>query len=232
METVLKRKKRGRIEQDSRLVKRVAVGIYRPRKPWSTEALLAGVKKLYGNKETGWKSIEQEQALTTIMSRKEQVVAILPTGAGKSLLFMLPCTLPDAATTILIVPPVSLHGDMLRRIREMSIDHLEWHPGESREAALVLVSAEATSSKDLFKYARRLTVEQKVDRIVINECHLTVIAAEYRPSVVELTAIWSLRTQFVYLTATLLPSMRAEFEERNYLDYPQVIKAPSNRLNI
>lgn len=109
------------------------------------------MRKLYGNKEAGWKSVEQEQALATIMSWTEQVVAILPTGAGKSLLFMLPCTLPDAGVTILIVPLVALHGDMLRRVREMKIDHLEWQPGESREAALVLVSAEAVSSKDFMK---------------------------------------------------------------------------------
>jgi hypothetical protein len=126
VETVLKRKKRGRTEQESRLTKRVAKGIYRPRKPWSSETLLRGLKKLYGNKEAGWKSREQEKALITIMSWTEQVVAILPTGAGKSLLFMLPCTLPDAGVTILIVPLVSLHGDMLRRVREMKIDHLEW----------------------------------------------------------------------------------------------------------
>ncbi|KAL1582281.1 hypothetical protein WHR41_09167 [Cladosporium halotolerans] len=166
------------------------------------------------------------------MSWNEQVVVILPTGAGKSLLFMLPCTLANAGITILIVPLVSLHGDMLRRIKELSIDHLEWHPGETREAALVLVSAEAASSKDFIKYARRLIAEQKLDRIVVDECHLTVIAAEYRPSIVELTAIRSLRTQFVYLTATLPPSMRAEFEERNYLHHPTVIRASSNRPNI
>ena len=82
------------------------------------------------------------------------------------------------------------------------------------------------------KYARRLVAEQKLDRIVVDECHLTVVAAEYRPSIIELTAIRSLRTQFVYLTATLPPSMRAEFEERNYLYHPTVIRAPSNRPNI
>jgi superfamily II DNA helicase RecQ len=110
------------------------------------------------------------------------------------LLFMLLCTLPDARTTILIVPLVSLHRDILRRIKEMRIDHLEWHTGESREAALVLVSAEAASSKDFVKYARRLIAEQKLDRIVVNECHLTVVATDYRPSIVELTTIRSLRT--------------------------------------
>jgi hypothetical protein len=42
------------------------------------------------------------------------------------LLFMLLYTLPDARITILILLLVSLHGDMLRRVREMKIDHLEW----------------------------------------------------------------------------------------------------------
>ena len=130
------------------------------------------------------------------------------------------------------MPLVSLYGDILRRVREMKIDYLEWQLGESREAALILVSAEAVSSKDFIKYARRLIAEQKLDRIVVDECHLTVVVAEYRPSIIELTAIRSLRTQFVYLIATLLLSIRAEFEDRNYLYYPTVIRAPSNRPNI
>jgi hypothetical protein len=89
----------------------------------------------------------------------------------------------------------------------MRIDHLKWHPSESREAALILVSAEAASSKDFIKYAQRLIAEQKLNRIVIDKCYLTVIAAEYRPSIVKLITIRSLRTQFVYLIATLLLSM-------------------------
>jgi hypothetical protein len=58
----------------------------------------------------------------------------------------------------------------------------------------MLVSAKAASSKDFVKYARRLIAEQKLNRIVIDECYLTVIAAEYRLSIVELTTIRSLRT--------------------------------------
>jgi superfamily II DNA helicase RecQ len=166
------------------------------------------------------------------MSWTEQVVAILPIGARKSLLFMLPCTLPDASITILIVPLVSLYRDMLRRVREMRIDHLEWHLSESREAALILVSAKAASSKDFIKYTQRLIAEQKLDWIVIDECHLTMIAAEYQPSIVELITIQSLRTQFVYLIATLPPSMQVEFDERNYLYHPKVIRASSNQPNI
>ncbi|KAJ9620298.1 hypothetical protein H2203_008063 [Taxawa tesnikishii (nom. ined.)] len=181
---------------------------------------------LYGNQRMMWKSREQEQTLTTIMSWTEQVVAILPTGAGKSLSFMLPCTLPDAGITILIVPLVSLRADLLRRIRELNIAHLEWLPGESREASLIIVSVEAAATTHFTKYARSLIVQQKLDRIVIDECHLTVTAVDYRSSIVDLTAVRNLRTHH---TASV---HEEEFEERNYLYRPTTIRASSNRPNI
>ena len=49
VEMILKKKKRARVGQESQLTKRVALGIYKPRKPWLVEALLGGLKKLYGN---------------------------------------------------------------------------------------------------------------------------------------------------------------------------------------
>ncbi|KAK0862323.1 hypothetical protein LTR87_016636, partial [Friedmanniomyces endolithicus] len=143
VDTILKGPKRARVDDSPGLTKRVSMGVYRPRKPWSSDALLGGVPKLYNSPEMRWRSAEQEQALITIMSWTEQVLAILPTGAGKSLLFMLPCTLPGAVITILIVPLVALRGDLLRRVEELEIDHLKWSPGEGREASLIFVSVEA-----------------------------------------------------------------------------------------
>ena len=230
---LLKPKKRQHApEGESRLLKRVARGIYKPRKPWSADALLEGARRLFQDDRLEWKSAAQEQTLTTIMSGTEQVVCILPTGAGKSLLFMLPCTLPDAGTTVLVVPLIALRGDLMRRMRELRIEHIEWQPGERRDAPLVVVSVEAAETKDFCKYARVLISQQKLDRIVVDECHLNVTAVEYRPSVVDLTAIRVLRTQFVYLTATLPPAMQAESEERNHLVRPRTIRAPSNRPNL
>ncbi|KAK0828412.1 hypothetical protein LTR03_016539 [Friedmanniomyces endolithicus] len=77
------------------------------------------------NKDIGWKSDEQRDALLTIMSWTEHIVAVLLTGAGKSLLFMLLCTLPNAGVTVLVVPLIPLYGDMLRRLLELKINYLE-----------------------------------------------------------------------------------------------------------
>ena len=234
LDVVLKGKKRRASEEAKgpAMMKKIAMGVYRPKKAWSPAALLGGVRRLHGKEDMTWRSPEQQRAMTTIMSWTEQVLVILPTGSGKSLLFMLPYTLPDAGVTVLVVPLVSLRGDLLRRLRELDIDHLVWLPGETREAGLVLVTAEAASTKDFMAYAQRLVVSQRLDRIVIDECHLAITAAEYRESMVDLAVIRSLRTQFVYLTATLPPAIQAEFEEQNHLLNPKVIRASSNRPNL
>jgi len=117
--------KRARGDTEFRLTKRMARGVYWPRQLWSSEALLAGLQRLYGDVDIGWKSDEQRDALLTIMSWTEHIVAVLLTGAGKSLLFMLLCTLPNAGVTVLVVPLIPLYGDMLRRLLELKINYLE-----------------------------------------------------------------------------------------------------------
>ncbi|KUJ06521.1 uncharacterized protein LY89DRAFT_562645, partial [Mollisia scopiformis] len=72
-----------------------------------------------------------------------QVVVIIATSEGKSLLFILPYILPNTRVTILVLPLISLRGDLLRRVRELGIDHLVWAPSEQQDAPLVFITVEA-----------------------------------------------------------------------------------------
>ena len=91
-----------------RLNERIAIYVSRPRKPWSTEALLGGFRKLYNNDSPECKSAEQAQTLTLVLSWTEQLVIVLPTGSGKSLIFVMSCIFPDASITVLIAPLVAI----------------------------------------------------------------------------------------------------------------------------
>jgi len=51
---------------------------------------------------------KQSQATQAIINNRLQVVAVLRTGEGKSLLYQLPARLVGAGTTVLIVPLVAL----------------------------------------------------------------------------------------------------------------------------
>jgi hypothetical protein len=48
---------------------------------------------------------------------------------------------------------------------------------------------------------------------MFDEAYLIVIASDYRRAIVDLALIRNIRTQFVYLTATLLLIIQAMFEE-------------------
>jgi superfamily II DNA or RNA helicase len=227
-----KRKRDGEDIGGPQMLKKIAMGVYRPRKKWSAAALLKSARKLYQDDTLQWKSAAQERAVTTVMSWTEQVVVIMATGEGKSLLFMLPCILPDAGVTILVLPLVSLRGDLLRRVRELGIDHLVWAPGEQQDAPLVFVTVEAACTEQFRTYAHKLAATQDLGRIVFDEAHLTITASDYRQAMVDLALIRNVRTQFVYLTATLPPTMQATFEEQNNLVNPKVIRASTNRRNL
>ena len=204
----------------------------RPRVPASDTALLTGLRKLYADPNAQWKTAAQQQAVQAVTSYKEEVVIVLPTGLGKSVLFMLPGVLENAGTTVLVLPLVALRIDLVRRCRELNLEFIEWTVGEERESKFVIVPIETAASNSFLKYAQRLQRQQQLDRIVFDECHLLVTAASYRPAMQQSRALRNLRTQFVYLTATLPPRMWKEFTDRACLTSPLVIRAACHRPNL
>ena len=56
------------------------------------------------------------------LSMPRQVLAILRTSEGKSLLYLLPCQLSGAGTTILVLPLVVLKTEIQRRCAEARIE--------------------------------------------------------------------------------------------------------------
>ena len=118
--------------------------------------------------------------MTTVMLWTKQVVVIMATGEGKSLLFMLPCILPNAGVTILVLPLVSLQGDLLCRVQELGIDYLVWAPSKQQDAPLVFVIVKAAYIEQFWTYAHKLAATQDLGHIVFNEAYLTITTSNYR----------------------------------------------------
>ena len=114
---------------------------------------------------------------------------------------------------VLVVLLVALRGDLLRRVRELGIGQDVWSLEEpDTSMPLVFVAVEAAATSRFRAFAAQLAAQQELDRIVVDEAHLIVTASDYRLAMVDLALIHSVRTQFVYLTATLPPSMQDDFE--------------------
>ncbi|KAK4551266.1 hypothetical protein LTR86_011263 [Recurvomyces mirabilis] len=90
------------------------IGRPREKRHWTGATLLEQARKLYGKAGLQWKCPEQEQAMRLVANHAPEVLLVLATGSGKSLPFMLGSSLPEARTTIVIVPLVLLRLDLLR----------------------------------------------------------------------------------------------------------------------
>lgn len=162
----------------------------------------------------------QEQALTAIMSRANSLLVIMGTGAGKSICFMLPASCSLGGVTIVIVPLVSLQGDMQRRCESCGISAIVWNSRRPHDTApLIFVTPESALSKSFAGLLTRLTATYQLERIVVDECHAVLDGTkDFRPKLRELGKLVLRGVQMVYLTATLPPRDEAEFFELMHID--------------
>jgi len=189
-----------------------------------------------------FRSSEQREGLLAILQGESPLVVILPTGGGKSLLFMLPATLHDANTTIVIIPFIALMKILLQKCQDAGIGCIEWKENRQQgKASLVLVAAELAGKKTFLDYACNLQLQGQLDHIFIDECHLIITAAEYRELLPQLRELRAIACPLTMLTATLPPSMEDEFNEAMALlglcsgdespSMPIYIRAPTHRPN-
>jgi orsellinic acid/F9775 biosynthesis protein OrsD/helicase-like protein/RAD3-like DEAD/DEAH box helicase len=207
----------------------------RRRGAYSEANLLAVARKLYNAPDLQFRVPGQRNGVLAVMGPQpaEQVVLVIGTGSGKTMVVMIGAAVADAGTTILILPMVALRGDMLRRFHEVGIRPLVWSVGCKKSASLVIVSAEAACTQGFLEYCHIQVSKQELARIVVDECHLTITTSNYRPCMAQLGwYIRQVRTQTVWLTATLPPVIQEEFIEYNKLVKPRIIRESTNRPNI
>jgi superfamily II DNA helicase RecQ len=135
--------------------------------------ITAQLKQMMGNQAEFWGV--QREAIAAIAAGESPIVAVMLTGAGKSLLFMLPAWVEQGGTTVVVVPLIALRGDMMRRCKKLGISCAAW---ESRRppdaAAVVLVTPESAVGEEFATFLNRLRATRQLDRIVVDECHIVL----------------------------------------------------------
>lgn len=113
------------------------------------------LKQLVG-KEAIFRSV-QKPAMEAIKAGHSPVVAVMPTGAGKSVLFMLPAWAEPGGTTVVVVPLKSLRKDMTRRCKEVGVRCAVWDGRQQPDAeSIVLVTPEAAVGEEFRTFLKRI----------------------------------------------------------------------------
>ncbi|KAH8750128.1 hypothetical protein F5882DRAFT_488067 [Hyaloscypha sp. PMI_1271] len=200
--------------------------------PGKGQLILKALRAVLRDGHALFRTPQQEEAVRLAAAKESPLVAILPTGGGKSLVFMVPAMLSGSGVTIVVAPYAELKRQLVTRCIDAGLDCKHWPEARDSWPRVVLVSAEAASGDDFLQWAADLRVRGELDRVVLDECHLTFTAAnEYRRKLRGLVLLRNLGCPFVFLTGTLPPLCQREFEEAMQLQNPLYIRAPSHRVN-
>ncbi|KAF7184848.1 hypothetical protein CNMCM7691_006949 [Aspergillus felis] len=159
----------------------------RKRAPWEDEAevsrmerrhqlatmdLEAAAQRMTGRPDMRFWGV-QDPAMRAIQWGESPVVAVMPTGGGKSMLFMVPVFAAPGGTTIVV---------------ELGISCVLWESWRPPDAAsIVLVTPESAVSPDFQTFLNRLRWTRRLDRIVIDECHVVLNdQRDFRPQMAQL----------------------------------------------
>ena len=164
----------------------------------------------------------QERVLQAIHKGYSPVLQIVGTASGKSLSFMLPAYCAGDGVTIVIVPLIALREDMVRRCEALQIRTLVWSPAHmqvgsgSEAASIVFVTPESATHAAFATYMRVLRARSRLDRIVVDECHMILDSASqgsrFRPAFLKIGEMLANHgVQIILLTATLAPRDEATF---------------------
>lgn len=201
----------------------------------SMQSLIA-LRRFLGDEQASFTNALQGQALETILARKTNVLVVLPTGSGKSTLIFLPAKMFEQAyTTVVVVPLKALHEDFKLRATQHDIGYMQWTPGALFEACcvpLVFVSVEHAALPEFVHFLSQLLSAGLLRRVVWDEAHLFLVHSSFRECLNHMTSARSVAVPFVFLSATVAPSLETPMLDKLNVRDVVVFRLPSVRPEI
>lgn len=167
----------------------------------------------------GFRSLRegQEEVIRAILAGRD-ALAIMPTGAGKSLCYQLPgAQLPG--TTVIVSPLISLMKDQVDKLQELGIDAVQVNSTLSAaEESEILEQIGKEQREFVFVTPERITQPEfletlktnKIDVFVIDEAHcISMWGHDFRPSYLHLREVVTAlgNPPVLALTATATPEV-------------------------
>jgi ATP-dependent DNA helicase RecQ len=183
----------------------------------------------------------QEEIVTAALEGRD-VLAILPTGGGKSVCFQVPAMMKEGIA-IVVTPLIALMKDQVQNLNDRGIKALCVNAGMGRrEVELTLNNAAYGEFKFLYVSPERLTTqmfqsyvqEMNVSYIVVDEAHcISQWGYDFRPDYLEIGRLRELvDAPVIALTATATPQVAEDIMDRLKFEERCLIKSGFERPNL
>ena len=184
---------------------------------------------------------KQEEIVSAALEGRD-VLAILPTGGGKSVCFQVPGMMKEGIA-IVVTPLIALMKDQVQNLNDRGIKALCVNAGMGRrEVELTLNNAAYGDFKFLYVSPERLGTrlfqsyvqEMKVSYIVVDEAHcISQWGYDFRPDYLQIGKLRELvDAPVIALTATATPQVAEDIMERLRFENKCLIKSGFERPNL
>ena len=183
----------------------------------------------------------QEDIVNAALDGRD-VLAILPTGGGKSVCFQVPALMREGIA-IVVTPLIALMKDQVQNLNDRGIKALCVNAGMGRrEVELTLNNAAYGDFKFLYISPERLSTrvfqnyvqEMKVNFIVVDEAHcISQWGYDFRPDYLQIGKIRDMvDAPVIALTATATPQVAEDIMEKLRFQEKTLIKSGFERPNL
>lgn len=183
----------------------------------------------------------QEEVVSAALDGKD-VLAILPTGGGKSVCFQVPALMTEGIALV-ITPLIALMKDQVQNLNNRGIKALAIHAGMTRhDVDLTLNNAAYGDFKFLYLSPERLSTSLfqsylevlNVSFIVVDEAHcISQWGYDFRPDYIEIGKIRErIDAPVIALTATATPMVADDIMDKLCFKEPLVLKSSFERPNL
>jgi len=193
------------------------------------------LRHLLKDENATWSCKEQLEGLKAILALRADVLVIMGTGSGKTMLALLPVLLEPDQASVVVLPLKSLMTDYKRRLKNLGINFEHYtgagHGPITGNCNFILVSADVAIHdhwKQALDHFNRTYFT--VVRLFFDEGHYAITSNDYRPALRQVFTLRTLPIQLVIFSGSIPPISEPAIHEAFGLQ-PEtiVIRSPTHR---
>lgn len=174
----------------------------------------------------------QKDAVLSLLGSDNDLIVVLPTAGGKTLLCYMQAKAFPRAMTIVVVPFTALLEETLEYCVGQGISAIEWKHGVTSQHTMVLVSAELAVSLEFLGYAQKARLSNLLNMVVFDEVYTILKDAGWRQPMSMLHRLSNIAPRRMLLSGTMPPSMEQLMQAELNMKHLSTFRASTARPQI